>query len=547
MEPNYIKKFLSIVNKTTFRDYLDVDGGSSLSSALEERLRWAQDNEDSARVDEAAFLNKHRASLRSMVATMPIDGEGDWGDDGGIGEEFGGSSLSNPYMAFNMFLDDDEDNDSDEFSEADTLGADGEETQKVLLDDEDTSDAPTPLPGAMDFSHTTKQIDAVTDTPEPLPPRDGPKIGEVAAYRNVSDQQESAYDVVTAEVEVQATPVPRVRRPKREKEADGRHIISGLRDPDRISAIRIIPETANRLRPYLLGALLFAVMPLSYMVWSGEYEIPYLTATPSNAVIPSDAVKTPKEVLTQDGAVAEVALNNEPPAEDLAGDEAGTDEFIDVFNTNPKEAPLPGSDSSEAPESSEQGEPEVVDIFGDDEGAEAPTPAEKKEASKTSNSSEPVTAEAQKKADAAAKRKAEAKRKEEEARKAEEERQAKEKAAAQQTLVIGGGTAGTGGNSGAPSFTGSWKGKLGGQTCVFKVSDQSGVTMRGSLKCISASSGENYNMDVKGRYNSSKNSIYFQEVAGAGGWLRASVDRDRMWGNGSPHSGALKQVFSFTR
>ena len=48
-------------------------------------------------------------------------------------------------------------------------------------------------------------------------------------------------------------------------------------------------------------------------------------------------------------------------------------------------------------------------------------------------------------------------------------------------------------------------------------------------------------MDVKGRYNSSKKSIYFQEVAGAGGWLRANVDRDRMWGNGSPHSGALKQ------
>ena len=257
MEPNYIKKFLSIVNKTSFREYLDVGSGSSLSSALEERLKWAQTNEDVAREEEAAFLNKHRASLRSMVATMPIDGDGDWGDDGGIGEEFGGSSLSNPYMAFNMFLDDDEDEDEDndvDFSEAETVSPDDEASADGAFD-EDTSDEPTPLPGAMDFSHTTKQLDATPEPPEPQPLKDGPKIGEVAAYRNVSDQQDSAYDVVTSEVDAPATPVPRARRPKREKETDGRHIISGLRDPERLSAVRIIPETASRLRPYLLGAL----------------------------------------------------------------------------------------------------------------------------------------------------------------------------------------------------------------------------------------------------------------------------------------------------
>ena len=63
-----------------------------------------------------------------MVAIMPIDGDGDWVRRG-IGEEFGGSSLSNPYMAFNMFLDDDEDDDEDndvDFSEAETVSPDDE-------------------------------------------------------------------------------------------------------------------------------------------------------------------------------------------------------------------------------------------------------------------------------------------------------------------------------------------------------------------------------------------------------------------------------------
>ena len=106
----------------------------------------------------------------------------------------------------------------------------------------------------MDFSHTTKQLDATPEPPEPQPLKDGPKIGEVAAYRNVSDQQDSAYDVVTSEVDAPATPVPRARRPKREKETDGRHIIPAYRSRTTVGRSHH-SETASRLRPYLLGAL----------------------------------------------------------------------------------------------------------------------------------------------------------------------------------------------------------------------------------------------------------------------------------------------------
>ena len=215
--------------------------------------------------------------------------------------------------------------------------------------------------------------------------------------------------------------------------------------------------------------------------------------------------------------------------------EEPTDEFIDVFNTETNDEAAVASDA-EAQEEQTQGSAEAapdvepMDIFAED-GAES-TAEDAVSTQKQTTAAEPAkkeqpeaSEEDRRKRDEEAKRRAEAKRQADAAKKEEEARKAAEKEkAAQQTLVIGGGTTGNNGGNGVPSFNGTWKGKLGGQTCVFKVSDQSGVSMRASLKCISASSGQNYAMDVKGRHNSSKKSIYFKRsLALVGGLERTST------------------------
>ena len=79
MEPKNLKRFLSTVQKPSFREYLDPQRGTSLSKALEEKLAWAKDNDDKERQGEADFLTNNRANLRSMVATMAV--EEDAGDE----------------------------------------------------------------------------------------------------------------------------------------------------------------------------------------------------------------------------------------------------------------------------------------------------------------------------------------------------------------------------------------------------------------------------------------------------------------------------------
>ena len=223
MEPEIIQRFLSLVEKSSFREYLAASPGESLSKALEAKLKWAQENTDETRQQEAEYLLQYRAALRATVATMPMEEDEEWIEFSSPGEEFGGSKLSNPYMAFNMLDDDDDDDEeSAELDEKDTLTPDEEETIRIQFE-EDVSDEPTPLPGTIGFSESAS-------TEQPAATRsDGPQIGEEAAYRNVSERASSSYEVATAEQALAPEPGqrPSVRSTRSQTAQDGRHIISG--------------------------------------------------------------------------------------------------------------------------------------------------------------------------------------------------------------------------------------------------------------------------------------------------------------------------------
>ena len=81
MEPHELARFLGMVRRKSFVDYLDPIGETALL-ALERRLRWSEISQrDPAHVDEAAFLLRHAVSLRDLVRTMPEAEEDDWTEE----------------------------------------------------------------------------------------------------------------------------------------------------------------------------------------------------------------------------------------------------------------------------------------------------------------------------------------------------------------------------------------------------------------------------------------------------------------------------------
>ena len=82
---------------------------------------------------------------------------------------------------------------------------------------------------------------------------------------------------------------------------------------------------------------------------------------------------------------------------------------------------------------------------------------------------------------------------------------------------------------------------------VFTITKQVETRINGSLKCIKADTGEDYSIILSGRYNDVKKSLRFDEVGGGGGWFRATLNDNIIWGTGSTHAGAQKASWRVTR
>jgi hypothetical protein len=67
MEPSDLNRFLALVRKTRFIDYLDPIGMTA-SEAFEQRLKWARRNQDNHILgEEAGFIVEHASELRALV------------------------------------------------------------------------------------------------------------------------------------------------------------------------------------------------------------------------------------------------------------------------------------------------------------------------------------------------------------------------------------------------------------------------------------------------------------------------------------------------
>ncbi len=185
MEPHELARFLAMVRRKSFVDYLDPIGETALQ-ALERRLRWADlSKRDPAYVDEAAFLMRHAASLRDLVRTMPEAEEDDWAEDDAS------AYSANTKSKWNVSFDEDP---SDERPP--------DEVPTGIMQIDDVTDPPAPI---------RRDISPSLRTPAPVARKPGARVFEDPWSIPPPDAAEDSGTAPSAEPRTHAGAAPRSR------------------------------------------------------------------------------------------------------------------------------------------------------------------------------------------------------------------------------------------------------------------------------------------------------------------------------------------------